>query len=116
MARILLGVLCATALAAPVQVRPSEERRPWTTSKITGSPEPPPPYRLQRVFPKLTFDHPLEIVRTPAIDRIFVVEHHKEHLGRIYSFPNDPACARADLFIDLPNEVQGGDRKSTRLN
>ena len=30
-----------------------EKRVPWTTSKVIGSPEPPPPYRTERVFPKL---------------------------------------------------------------
>jgi glucose/arabinose dehydrogenase len=87
-----------------------EERHPWTTSKITGSPEPPPPYRLERVFPNLTFDHPLEIVRAPGSDRYFVIEHHQEHLGRIFSFPDDPACRKADLFIDLPREVKGWEK------
>ncbi len=95
---ILVPILCLGA---------QEERKPWTTSKITGTPEPPPPYRLERVFPKLTFDHPLEIVRAPGTERLFVIEHHKEHLGRIFSFPNDPACAAPDLFIDLPAEIEG---------
>lgn len=100
----LLALLLLTLSAT------SEERRPWTTSRVTGSPEPPPPYRLERVFPKLTFDHPLEIVRSPELDRLFVVEHHQERLGRIWSFPSDPACDKADLFIDLPKEVRGWDQ------
>ena len=95
-------LLAAALLLASRQDPPAEERRPWTVSRITGSPEPPPPYRLDRLFPKLTFDHPLEIVRFPGSDRIVVVEHHQEHLGRIFSFPRDPECAKADLFIDLP--------------
>jgi putative heme-binding domain-containing protein len=106
----LLAVFLVLFPAVAQEQRRRDERRPWTASRIRGSPEPPPPYRLERVFPKLTFDHPLEIVRTPSIDRIFVVEHHQEHLGRIYSFPNDPACEKADLFIDLPNEVRGWDK------
>jgi putative heme-binding domain-containing protein len=111
LARFLALFLLLLPAAAQERGR-SDERRPWTASTITGSPEPPPPYRLERVFPKLRFDHPLEILRTPAIDRLFVVEHHEEHLGRIYSFPNDPACEKADLFIDLPNEILGWEKVS----
>src|SRR5215469_931968 len=34
-------------------------RTPWTTSRITGSPDPPHPYRIVRAFPKLTFKNPI---------------------------------------------------------
>jgi putative heme-binding domain-containing protein len=109
--RIRVGLLFAAAISlAAQQSPPPGERRPWTASRITGSPEPPPPYRLDRVFPKLTFDHPLEIVRVPGSNRIVVVEHHQEHLGRIHSFPDDPDCAKADLFLDLPREIRGWEK------
>jgi putative heme-binding domain-containing protein len=106
----LPAILVVALSGAAQETAPKEERRPWTSSKIKGSPEPPPPYRLERLFPKLAFDHPLEIVLPPASDRIFVIEHHQEHLGRIFSFPKDPACEKADLFLDLPNEIRSWDR------
>jgi putative heme-binding domain-containing protein len=105
----VLTALLFSSLAAQERP-PAEERRPWTTSRITGSPEPPPPYRLERLFPKLTFDHPLEIRRAPGLDRIFIVEHHNERVGRIFSFPNDPDCSKPDLFFDMPKEVQGWEK------
>jgi putative heme-binding domain-containing protein len=101
--RTLSGILGMLLLGVVVQ-----DRRPWSTSRLTGSPEPPPPYRLERVFPRLRFDHPLEIVR--ALDRFFVIEHRDAHLGRILSFPDDPSSAQADLFLDLPGEIQGWDK------
>ncbi|HXG11970.1 MAG TPA: PQQ-dependent sugar dehydrogenase, partial [Gemmataceae bacterium] len=73
--------------APPVSRRPA-----WTTSRITGSPEPPPPYRAVLAFPHLKFDKPVEISSAPGTDRLFVVEQH----GRIFSFPNDPSCKQAD--------------------
>src|SRR5712692_3009546 len=51
-----------------------EKRTPWTTSRITGSPEPPLPYRTERVFPKLTFKNPLLIRSAPGTERLFVGE------------------------------------------
>ncbi len=50
------------------------KRVPWKTSHITGSPEPPSPYRLERVFPKLEFKNPLVFVQAPGMDRFFVAE------------------------------------------
>src|ERR1700682_947164 len=41
------------------------QRTPWTTSRLTGSPEPPHPYKIERVFPKLTFKNPLLLTMAP---------------------------------------------------
>src|SRR5262249_10401773 len=81
-------------------------RVPWKTSRLTGSPDPPHPYRIERVFPRLAFKNPLLITRAPGTDRFFV----GEHAGKIYSFPKDPACAKADLFLDLTTELQSWDK------
>jgi putative heme-binding domain-containing protein len=83
-----------------------DKRVPWTTSRVTGSPEPPPPYRIERVFPKLAFKNPLLISSAPGTDRLFV----GEHLGKLYSFRPDPAPDRADLFLDLTTELHSWDK------
>src|SRR5262249_51350727 len=77
-------------------------RIPWTTSRITGSPDPPHPYKVERAFPKLAFKNPLLLTRAPGTDRLFV----GEHAGKLYSFRNDPACDKADLFLDLTTELK----------
>jgi putative heme-binding domain-containing protein len=74
-------------------------RVPWTTSHVTGSPEPPLPFAIERAFPKLQFKLPLLMAR--AGGRFFVGEHH----GKIFSFPDDQSAARADLFLDLSKEL-----------
>lgn len=74
-----------------------DKRIPWTTSKITGSPEPPAPYRVVRRFPNLQFKDPVVLMSAPGTDRLFVVEV----AGKIHSFPNDNACDRADLCFDM---------------
>jgi putative heme-binding domain-containing protein len=71
-------------------------RTPWTSSRLVGSPDPPPPYRLERAFPKLTFTNPVLLTRAPVGNRLFIAEQ----AGKIYSFPNDQAADRADLFLD----------------
>src|ERR1700693_3815050 len=57
-------------------------RTPWTTSRVVGSPDPPPPFKVVRAFPNLKFTHPLLMARCPGSDRLFV----GEHAGVLYSF------------------------------
>jgi uncharacterized repeat protein (TIGR03806 family) len=80
-----------------------ERRVPWTTSRIKGSPDPPTPYRTERVFPGLKFREPLALAFAREADRWFVAERY----GKIYSFPNAADTERADLFLDLGRIVFG---------
>jgi glucose/arabinose dehydrogenase len=76
-------------------------RPPWTTSRVVGSPDPPPPFKVVRAFPNLKFAHPLLMARPPGSDRLFVGEQD----GVLYSFVDRPdACA--ELFCDLRKEIK----------
>src|SRR5262245_40864847 len=76
-------------------------RVPWTTSRITGSPDPSPPFKIVRAFPSLRFEKPLLMARCPGSDRLFVGEQR----GVLYSFSNQPD-ANAEIFCDLRTELQ----------
>lgn len=78
-----------------------ETRRPWTTSKVTGSPEPPPKYKSVRVFPEVKFKHPLLLARCPGTDRLFVGEQE----GMLYSLANKPD-AKKEVFLDLRKDYK----------
>src|SRR4051812_11505811 len=100
----LVALLASFAAAPPAgkgagTARPV--RVPWTTSRVVGSPDPPPPFKVVRAFPNLKFRHPLLIARPPKGDRLFV----GEQAGVLYSFPDRPG-ARADLFFDLRKELK----------
>jgi len=99
-AAVLLALPLLSAVASAQDK--SGERVPWTTSHLTGSPEPPPPLRSERVFPNLNFKAPVQLVPFPDRRRWVLVEEH----GNLYSFPNDPACEKADLLIDLRKEIR----------
>jgi uncharacterized repeat protein (TIGR03806 family) len=77
------------------------KRVAWTTSRITGSPEPPLPYVTERVFPTLKFNQCLDISSVPGSDRLYVVEQS----GKVFSFPNKPDVKAADLVVDLAKEI-----------
>jgi putative heme-binding domain-containing protein len=109
---VVLGLLSVGLLATRVPDGRGEDkpqkafgidhRVPWTTSRVHGSPEPPSPFRTALAFPKLKFDEPLDISSAAGTSRIFVVERY----GRVFSFPNDPKVAKADLLLDL-NQLLG---------
>ena len=74
-----------------------EKRVPWTTSRLVGWPDPPLPYVVKRVFPKLNFKDPVDLANTPALERLFIAEL----AGKIFSFQTDPEVGQPDLVIDL---------------
>src|SRR5437016_8741931 len=114
--RVVLPILLAGAVAAlSVGPRAGESRKdepqrravgidqrvPWTTSRVKGSPEPPPPYRSEVAFPKLKFFEPLDMASAAGSDRLFVAERP----GRLFSFRNDRRADKADLLLHLATTV-----------
>ncbi len=90
-----------TEVAAADESKAKEAPKPWTTSRVIGSPDPPPSYQVVRAFPNLKFVHPLLMARAPGMDRLFVGEQP----GILYSFPDKPD-AKANVFIDLRKELK----------
>jgi glucose/arabinose dehydrogenase len=75
-----------------------DKRVPWTTSKVIGSPEPPPPYKTEPAFPKLPpFEEPLDLTYAPGTNRLFVAGRW----GKIWSFVNKKDVDKADLALEL---------------
>jgi putative heme-binding domain-containing protein len=99
---IAVGLAACLVSAKNGQAEPVQPARaPWKTSRVVGSPEPPPPFKVVRAFPNLKFEHPLLITRAPGSDRLFVGEQN----GVLYSFVDKPD-AKADLFFDLRKELK----------
>ncbi|MCH2373977.1 MAG: PQQ-dependent sugar dehydrogenase [Planctomycetes bacterium] len=101
--RVLLSILC---IGGSVQIRVTAEeppfgladRVPWTTSRIVGTPEPPPPYRAVRVFPNLTFNGPVQMVEEPGSGRLVVAQSG----GKVVAFSkDDPDVDWAETFLEV---------------
>lgn len=76
-------------------------RSPWRSSKLTGSPDPPPPFKLVRAFPRLKFDHPGLMSRIPGSDRLVI----GELAGTLSTFVPGPN-AKAEPFLDFRAEIK----------
>jgi len=81
-------------------------RTAWTTSRIKGAPTPPAPYKINPVFPKVSFKNPTCIEEIPDANRLLVTEIG----GKIFSVVKDPDVQEAELVVDLA-EVSGGEVK-----
>ncbi|MEX0689174.1 MAG: PQQ-dependent sugar dehydrogenase [Pirellulales bacterium] len=92
---VVLVFVAAWALPAPAAPVP------WTASRVIGTPEPPLPFRGQRVYEHIRFSHATSLAFAPDSDRCFVTELY----GKIYSLPADRDCRKADLFLDLHDLV-----------
>ena len=97
---ISLGVFYFTSAlhhADAADQGPTRQRPSWTTSRLKGSPDPPPEFRVERAFPNLQFEMPLLAIHAPGTKRLFVAER----FGKVYSFRDEPDVPQPDLFIDF---------------
>jgi putative heme-binding domain-containing protein len=88
---VAIGVLSAFSMVL------SEDRVPWTGSKFVGTPEPPRPFALERVYPKMEFKQPVELLRLGKSDRMLLLEVD----GLIHTFADSQDCEKADVALNL---------------
>jgi putative heme-binding domain-containing protein len=95
--KFLLFAVTITLTLFTAFVHDAVGRESWEGS-ISGSPDPPLPFKLTRVYPELTFNQPVVVTRGPNDKRLYVLER----TGKLYSFPeNIDKDTPADLAIDI---------------
>ena len=105
---LLVGALLL-AFAPPMHAQPVrkefglDKRVPWTTSKVIGSPEPPPAYRAENAFPKIKLFEPLDLSQPAGSDRLLLSPKRRD--GKVFSFENKPTADKTDLALDLPKMI-----------
>ena len=99
--RKIAGIIGVILLVASVGVCTAEEksasRPPWTKSRIVGTPEPPPPYRIVSAFPQIRFQKPTCIEEISGANRLLVTEIG----GKIFTFAKESKASERDLLVDL---------------
>ena len=98
MTRRLTAVLMLLVLgvAAPLTGN-AATRTPWTSSKVQGSPEPPPAYTTERIYPAVPLLEPVGLYFEPLTNWVLVVEH----MGKLRAFPNRPGADKATVIADF---------------
>jgi uncharacterized repeat protein (TIGR03806 family) len=79
------------------------QRAEWTTSRITGSPDPPSPYRAERIYPGLKFNKPVEMVYSTDLRQPVVIEQN----GKIFLVSGDATGGKKQLLFDGAKQIKG---------
>src|ERR1700722_12671035 len=76
---LLIAAIAASALLATTSSQPGtrpygiEKRLPLTTSRVVGTPDPLPPYRVRKVYANLHIDYPIAVCHQPGSDRLLII-------------------------------------------
>jgi glucose/arabinose dehydrogenase/mono/diheme cytochrome c family protein len=118
MAFVIVPAVTALAASAAPPEKPAtpadppygiDRRVPWTTSHVVGSPDPPPPFRVKRAFPKLTFRQPLFVMTDPVTKELIVISHDGGYEGPAHfvRFKNDPDTDKTEEFLRIDRIAYG---------
>lgn len=114
--RVVLGIVAISWICGSGDQLVAETGPPlhpaWTTSQIQGTPEPPLPLRIERLFGELTFRQPIAVEAMPvgegdsAGGRLLVLQRNGQILTLDPSLPNPQASLALDLqkIADLDGE------------
>ena len=94
---LLLGIGCGEQRAAM-----AADRVEWNSNQVIGSPNPPSPYTVERLFPTLTLDHPTDFAFVPDGSRLLIADQY----ARLWSFDPRRPAARPALALDLRRHRQ----------
>jgi glucose/arabinose dehydrogenase/mono/diheme cytochrome c family protein len=85
---------------------PLVDWRPCTTSKVIGSPEPPPPYRAVRTLPQLSPDFPIFAATVPGSHRLIVIDEREPYgPARLLCTADPPASGKLEKLTDFGNGI-----------
>ena len=74
---------------------------PVTTSTVIGSPDPPPPFQKQRLFPKLKINFPICVKPQPGTDLMLVIDQiHSYGPTRLGRFRDHPDCDTIETLLE----------------
>ena len=71
-----------------------------TTSRVVGSPEPPPPYRSKRVLPELKSSWPIFVIIEPGTTRLWFIDETWPYApARLVRTTNDPSTGEFETLV-----------------
>ena len=83
-----------------------EKRIPWDAGRLSGSPEPPLPYAVEKTFSKHPWKSPIYIAQEPGTDRLWAVQASVDGKGsEIVRIPADPDSADSEVVLGLPRQL-----------
>ena len=83
-----------------------DKRVPLTTSRVIGSPEPPPPYQVVRAYPKMKPDFPIFVIHQPGSDRLLLTTESKGYgPTKLQRMQDDPGATELETLYSWEDGV-----------
>jgi uncharacterized repeat protein (TIGR03806 family) len=77
-----------------------------TSSQVKGSPEPPLPYNLVRVLPKLQLNNPIFVEREPGLKRLLIIDQDPEGGSqRVARTTDDGSSGGLETLLTSPDTL-----------
>jgi glucose/arabinose dehydrogenase/mono/diheme cytochrome c family protein len=108
-AGLLLCLLASLALAPSALASGTPGRVLWTASRVVGSPDPPFPYRVRRVFERLKIPCPIAVAHEPGANTLLVLHQAFPWggAGRVLRVKDDPSADTFEVLLDLDSIAYG---------
>src|SRR3954451_15982860 len=104
---LLLGLIPCAVTAAGDEPFGLAKRIPWDERRLSGSPEPPLPYTVEKTFTKHSWRSPLYVADEPGTDRLWVVQEGNAagKGSQVVRIPDDPDSPESEVLLDLPGRL-----------
>ena len=84
-----------TTVAVPEAVKTLKENLSTLKSHVVGRPDPPLPYVVEPIYPKLSLDNPMFVMLQPGSTRLLFIDRGGKRLCRTF---DDPATGKYEVL------------------
>ena len=103
--------LATLLLLTVATILPAQDtaRIPWTSSRLTGTPEPPSPWQATRCYQQLPLKAPVYLRAEPGTRRLLYVDHKSEgqEPGGLRAFVDNPETSTSEPVLTMENLIYG---------
>ncbi len=97
--------LAADSSAGQTRLRTLKEQLAQVPSRVSGTPDPPPPYRVARVWPQLQTPFPIFAMREPNSRRFLIIDQQAAYgAARLCRTSDTPEDGRLEVLLEFPAE------------
>lgn len=85
----------------------SKERVLWHNTRLTGSPEPTPPYTVERTFANIEWKAPMYLAPVPVTDELVVILQggDADRPSKVVCLANDPPTTQLDVALEMDRRL-----------
>ncbi len=108
---LVVGHAIGQAIGRAAEPEYGLAKRPaWINAHLTGFPDPLPPFRVTRAYPRIEHKGLLAVGSFPGQARMWLVTHREGYAGPglIASFDDDPESNRLEPLLEIPRSSMSG--------